>query len=156
MRCPRKRVTEKRTEKGLRVGAVVLGTTSGERKEEGTHPLSASLLLCKPQSWQVGFLGGEGLFSSFRLNSKTQQAATVPKPCLSTLAPAQGFPAGSELCNYPYNNYTWQKALTFLGEGFPATSSLFYLALDLHRINQQPGEKGAQAACSGGRWAPVR
>lgn len=65
------------------------------------------------------------------------------------------------MCNYPYNNYAWQKALAFLGEGFPATTSLFCLALDLHRIKEPARWEGAQVVpcaqvfCAGSRWAPV-
>lgn len=57
------------------------------------------------------------LFSQPRLSEVVP--AAVPEPCLPALAPAQGSPAGSESCNYPCNNYAWQRALAFLGEGFP-------------------------------------
>lgn len=162
MRHPRERMPEERTEKVLRVGVAVPGTPSGERMGRGR---GNSLTLCFSSTLQAIVLAGKilrsvcvwgGVSPSSKLNSEKQQAAIVPEPCLSTLAPAQAFPAGSELCNYPYDNYAWQKASAFLGEAFPATTSLFCLVLDLHRINQQPGWEGTQAACAGGRWILVR
>lgn len=133
------------------------GTFSGKRtsRGRGNSSIRLSSTLGAISKGRLEFSEGEGL-SSFKLNSEKQQAASVPEHGLSALAPAQGFPAGSELCNYPYNNYAWQKASAFLGEGFPATTSLFCLALNLLRINQQPWWEGVQAACAGVKWAPVR
>lgn len=134
MRHPREWVPEESTVKGLRVRGAVLGSplVKGWAEEEGTHQPSASLLLCKPSCRQVGLLEGGGviLLSNSTLRSSKRPSSQNPASFFA-LAPAQGFPAGSELCNYPYHNYAWQKALAFLGEGFPATSSLFCLALDL-------------------------
>lgn len=92
----------------------MLGTPSSKRVSGGRENSLASYL-SRPYVCQILALPGwnprkpNGYPLSFRLCSEKRQPAAVPEPCLSALAPAQSSPAGSESCNYPCNNYAWQK-----------------------------------------------